>query len=312
MELTNYHISSLADLKDMPDAQLVQILMPSLHPSKCNVLKELESYRDACKGVDLLYHYSLVYTASRYALCNASTRKAMVSQLYTLMTYDSPSLVGIVIHTDFPICKEVVEDRSKLESHYSGNLWDVQRITDSLSSGDPVEWSISQLYDDLRSLNASMPSSLKRKVYLEGAAKVGPSGQCSVGYLIDLITRNGWGDFFGVCIDTEHEYAATGLDYTDTMTFRDAMEAVDVVCHLNAIPSGVRPCGGRDRHSETSLFECSVRDMPSYTRFVNFLNEYGIPYVRECSQEVRLREQTQLRMYTIDSHEPLPEGCLFP
>lgn len=300
MKINNYCIGSPTDLEGQSLDVAQYTLNGRQHPSKRYTLNALKKCAPLYSDTDLIVHYDYIYIVSRYGMFGDSTRTPIIKEVTDVLCYDNPRIKGLVMHTDFPIKSSVLYDSSKVASEYGGNLWNQQRITDAIGMDDSVEWSISRFHEDLKEYLASKGLEPKRKVYLENTVHLGPMGQGSVAYLRDLVVRNGWGDLLGVCVDMEHEYAATGLDYVDLDLFKELTD-VSLMVHLNAIPDEVKPCNHKDRHSATTLSECSVRDIDSYSKLIDHLDASDIPWVREVYTETREREQMQLLMLDKDT-----------
>lgn len=136
------------------------------------------------------------------------------------------------------------------------------------------------------------------KVYLENTTKV-PRGEVHLGYLpgtVDfiynyLITNPQVLNLFGMCVDTEHDYAVQA-GFLEQLDYQ-----VDTIFHVNPIPKEVLPGSYKDAHSFTTLFECSVNKFEFYKDLIEKLNKLKVPYIRECKHEVMLREWEQLKVY---------------
>lgn len=102
---------------------------------------------------------------------------------------------------------------------------------------------------------------------------------------------------YGLCIDIEHLYASHGITLggvENLLRSYSISGGLPLLVHLNAIPKGVRPYRRLDRHSKTSLSECSVYSLEDYKSFVYTCKELGIPCIREVNKSVMERETKDL------------------
>lgn len=232
------------------------------------------------------------------------------------------------MHTDFPIRKEVYyynngiqterefknwlensKDRTKfykgissksVERLYNKPMWDIDNII--LKGYNPLESvreSMLKFYKDLKiELKGFNP---KIKIYLENTTKISLYNDYvgwenvvgSADFIKDFIINTETDDLFGLCFDTEHNFAVTGK--------MNVMEYIDIqiplMIHLNPIPEDVLPKSLKDKHSYTTLQECSQWSVEQYKELIEVLKEKNIPFIRECLDEARLREQKQVKSW---------------
>ena len=68
---------------------------------------------------------------------------------------------------------------------------------------------------------------------------------------------------------------------------------VSTMLHLNCIPKEVAPFSNKDRHSHTTIFECTLNHEDAYIEIARRI-PYSVPWVREVKGETRDRELKQL------------------
>lgn len=129
-------------------------------------------------------------------------------------------------------------------------------------------------------------------IYLENMAQSHPYLVNSPVYLADLAKHTS--PLLGICFDTLHEFASGGIAANSTSIEFLCSHNHNVLVHLNAIEKGVAYGNFKDRHSNTTLSECTHYDLEYYREFISYLNKQGIPYIREVSTDTRNREQAQL------------------
>lgn len=103
----------------------------------------------------------------------------------------------------------------------------------------------------------------------------------------------------GYCWDLEHSYAAGDLIMDENLDNLKKLIALNpkILIHLNTIEKGVKRGSGRDRHSETAIYECSVYNANYYFELVDILDQMNIPYIREVKADTMERELEFQRQY---------------
>ena len=207
------------------------------------------------------------------------------------------------MHTDFPLKKSVYRHKvadSKIEKEYSGSLWDSSKVIDAVNNIDTVLCdSINYFYEKFTEYYPMEFYPIK--IYLENTTKVSTlEPQGTVEYLSKyLLEHSDQCNLFGLCVDTEHEYAVTGK-YYNKFDIASLACKYSIIVHLNCVPSEVKPLLCKDRHSNTTIFECSLNDKWFYLDMVKFLEESGIYFVREVHEETMNREIEQLNKLVLD------------
>ena len=120
---------------------------------------------------------------------------------------------------------------------------------------------------------------------------MGPNGEATIQWLIELFHKYpALSSVFGIAYDTLHQYAVDGT----WLTTAEVKEINDHICpvivHLNTVPEEVTPGSRRDRHSLTTIYECSKNTADYYKAYAKSLDKAGIVWVREVKEETMLRE----------------------
>lgn len=274
-----------------------------MFPASRNYAKKLQELpKDLNKTI--IIHYDFIYILSRFPLFREHIKKAVVKEISSLMKVagdlGTNKVIGLVMHMDFPFRKELLtaEGADMVAKVCNPKVFDLDKISYYIKNLDEVySDALDEFYDRLVGEFGS--TEFPFKIYLENTTKVNKEAlkewslECVHGtfqYLNRLVTV-GHSDLYGLCYDTEHQFAVTGvyeLPQLDGMSY---------IVHLNTIPSEVAPGSFKDRHSETTVFECSVNKLSEYLRIVKWLELNNIPYVREVKDEARLREQEQFIDY---------------
>ena len=179
-----------------------------------------------------------------------------------------------------------------IEDNYKGAVWDTDAIkgsTELIDSGFIIEKSICEFYKDFKEHNAN----ISVKVFLENTTKVGPSMQGSLKWIEDVIVEHDMQDVYGIVYDTEHHFAVTG-EWLEECKIKLLKDKFDIIVHLNTVPSDVVPGSKKDSHSFTTIQECSQHSLEYYQQYINMLESYSIPWVREVKEETMEREWKQL------------------
>lgn len=221
----------------------------------------------------VLLHYDYIHTITRYAIFSKWVRWQMLREITEILEDDNANLVGLVIHTDFPIRKGVYLGTETIES-YKKKLFDFSAVESH--TGDRVselsEISINSLYRDLEGVSKSP----KRLIYLENTTKVFQGEmQGVVPGSWDWIKSQfkvhpEYTKYFGACLDTEHYYAVEGKYPDIEKEIKECRElGCDIVVHLNTVPKEVKDSVAagklyKDVHSETLLSDCSLNSSEYY------------------------------------------------
>lgn len=292
----NYCIPSIDKLKEFCKSsdEFGQITLNSrIFPSRRNTLTHLEQIPDK----SIIVHYDYIYIISRYLFLSFGVQQAILEEIYSLLS--SPKVRGIIMHTDFPFRKEVVENPKKdiVDKFYSKSLYNKDAIYPYLNNIcilDLLEDSVLAFYDDfvIKSGNKEIYS----KIYLENTTKI-YSQFINHGTLDNVVklleTHPKLKTLFGICIDTEHDYAATGRYVTNFKPYLNL--GTDIIIHLNTIPKAVKPKLCLDRHSETTIFECSLNKPDTYLEIADTYKEVDI--IREVNYKTMQRELKQIAKY---------------
>lgn len=303
--IRNYTISSLKELRNLSWLDICQFTLNSRQfPSKRQTVKLLREVSKLSK-TKIIVHYDFIYIISRYLMFKQEVREAVLTEIHDILSEaDKNNLIlGIIMHTDFPIKKSCINYNGlildKIVDSYQSSVWDVAIIQSIHDPSTVVELSIKQFYQDYLT-RYSLP---KKKIYLENSTKTGKIAKdgielCTVEYFVSLLNNNSHlKDLFGICIDTEHEYAVTGHFYSVSDIEAVKLNGIDVIVHLNIIPAEVAPKSYKDRHSENTIFECSLNSKEFYNSYVESLNRLQIPFVREVHETAMNREQEQYKLW---------------
>lgn len=292
-----YTIPSLKSLSTLPKLDTVQFTLNGrVFPAKRNTVKLLQDCKD---DVDIIIHYDFIYIISRYLFFASRVRKAIIEECVSICDYAETDsrIKGIVMHTDFPISSVVLNSSTPVEcvsTNYNSSLWDTTKVVSAVASNNYdyiVNESIDQFYLDFKSVATK---EYRCKIYIENSTKSYKDSSTLKGLTAYFFQRPFTTDVFGLCVDTEHSYATGGV-FPEYNVFLASLQhnKVPFIVHLNTIPDGVASNSRLDRHSFTTLQECSVNCFFFYKRYINYLESNSIPYVREVKQETMLREIEQ-------------------
>lgn len=229
-------------------------------------------------------------------------RKAIIDECIDICEYAETDhrIKGIVMHTDFPLSKQIKDSTclSDVDETYMSSLWDVdtiKRCVENVNFNDFVTESLDEFYMDFKEWTTK---TYRCKIYLKNSTKTYNNTSTVTGLRSYLMTNPSYTDVYGLCIDTEHSYAAGGMfpDVHDIINLVK-LESTPCIVHLNTIPEGVVPNSGKDRHSYTTVCECQLNTDNYYIDYMYTLDEHNISYVREVKQETMFREISQLTSY---------------
>lgn len=293
-----YTISGLKALKYLPKLDTVQFtLNHRTFPGKRQTVKALSEVSRCCES-NIIIHYDFIYIASRFSMFSPQIKDAIMQEIVSIMQYAlrNNNIKGIVMHTDFALKREVFDSPTpeKIQDSYGSNTWDTELITSMVQNLNHfTENNLREFYYTFKEYWDSMDE-LPFKIYLENTTKLSKDRQGSLDHLVQLIDRFGWNDLFGVCVDTEHYFATDGecqlFEIIEDLLFK----GITPIVHLNTIPEEVKPKSGKDRHSNTTIFECSYKDENWYMETMNLLHGMNILFVREVHEDTMYRELKQL------------------
>lgn len=308
--IRNYCISNPESLRKLPELEQAQFTLNSrMYPAKrVNTVEGLRLMKPQ-HNTQLVIHYDYVYIISRYIFLQKEVQQDIIREISTLMDYaetEGDEIIGLIMHTDFPLRKQIYQNKnlspSFIEGVYNGPLWNKERIVKfyehfvkSDNLGMILEYSFDKFYEDMKITREG--KTIPFKVYLENTTKVPVSGYSrlqpgTIEFINDYLRRNASKqDLFGMCLDTEHDYAVKG-PYNTRLDWD-----CDILIHLNPVPKGVLPGSLKDQHSHTTLFECSVNSYEFYLDLISKIRERNIPFIRECYLETMEREQKQIEDY---------------
>lgn len=244
------------------------------------------------KGVktNIIVHQDFIYIASRYIMFNDRVKRSILDYL---KSYNGTDVVGIVMHTDYPIKQEVFKHADTLKAisdSYKYGVWNESAILDAYKRGNIVEESIIAFANDI------VNEGITTRIYLENTTSIGrdsegSNGVSTIQYLINLFHKYPeLHNVFGIAYDTCHQYAVDGVWLSVDEVVNIHKTLCPVIVHLNTIPQEVTPGSRRDRHSLTTIYECSVNTSDYYEAYADALDKAGILWVREVKQETMERE----------------------
>lgn len=292
--IPNYCISSLKTLRDLPCLNIAQFTLNyRLFPSKrktVQLLKDLSPFHDT----DIIIHYDYIYIASRFKYFASFVQTAILDEIVSIMKYaqSNPHIIGIVMHTDSSFQRQLLcASDDKICSAYSKDIWNIDAVLEGIKSPsfviDSIEYFCNQLYHYWYSFNSSNPGC---NLYLENTTKVSPNNEGTVDSILSFLSDSPYSNFIGLCWDTEHDYAVTGRflskdDINTVLSYR-----IPLLVHLNTIPKEVHPFSKKDRHSTTTISECSLYNKEYYEQLSDYMCGLKIPFVREVTESTMYRE----------------------
>lgn len=299
--INNYTVSYKDDFSRLAEFNTVQITLNyRTFPSKRKSAQVFKSLCDTYPKVRFICHYDFIYQATKYKVFNPEVKKAMLEELASLLCLDAPNFVGVVMHTDTPFKKEVFSSGSSelvIDTTYNSKIFNLGML--KYYSGTFTRESLSvdsirELGADLRDLTSALQ---RRKIYLENTVKTlipNSAYQYPTTFLQECIYPVK--DIYGICVDTEHLYASSGVELQSAVNL--ALQVIPGVgissmLHLNCIPKEVTPFSNKDRHSHTTIFECTVNHEDAYINIARRI-PHAVPWVREVKGETRDRELKQL------------------
>lgn len=287
-----YCAGSISELSQFQDYPYVQVTMNGrVFPSRRDYVSKVKSYIGQTK---LVLHYDFIYILSRYSLFAPYVKQAILNELIALTSIKQDNFVGIVMHTDFPFQQKFISD-SSVDSAlklYDKAIWN-QEVFRKFKEIDVYSSilvdSLLLFYKDYKSCHGVANT----KIFLENTTKtyVPPLGTPIIGsstFLSEVLQKYpDLTSLFGLCVDTEHQFAVSG--YQDV----HITQGIDAIVHLNTIPPEVEPFSKKDRHSFTTIYECSQKDSCWYQQQASDFMLQHIPVIREVKDETRIREIEQ-------------------
>ena len=288
--ILDYSISTLNTLKELPNLKTAQITLNGRQfPSKRRTVEMLKKFEDY--DTDIIIHYDFIYIVSRFVMFSHSVQSAILNEVADILNYAGTrnNIIGIVMHTDFPIRSKFISKgkiKDSVYEAYTGTLWDTESVKEiSTDINGVLSKSLDLFYEMLKPLL----NTNSKKVYLENSTSVCDETSSGTLQFLSSYIKNDKQDVYGLCIDTEHHYAVTG-DYISVDEILSINKDIDVIVHLNTIPEEVKPKSKRDRHSKTTIFDCSLNSHEFYQDFADSLRENGINFCREVKEDTMFEE----------------------
>lgn len=291
-----YTISPLEQVFEIPDLYTAQFTLNGrIFPSRRKTIEHLDNLFLHGSKCNLLIHWDFIYICSRYGMFVEHIQRAIINELVSLLKYASkqPLIKGIVMHTDFPVRRELTTTLyldNALAKYYNSQVWDINAIRTHIGVNDIVEYSICKFATDLAS-QINFP--LNAKVLLENTTKIGPNNEGSLEWLVSLFHKYPYlSEVCGLVYDTEHHFAITG-EWLSIDSVLELTKISTVAVHLNTVPKQVKPGKGLDRHSDNTICECSQNTKDFYIEYSRALDANNIYWVREVHTETMFRELKQ-------------------
>lgn len=297
--INNYTVSYKEDFHRLGEFNTVQITLNyRTFPGKRKSVEMFKRLCDTYPKVRFICHYDFIYQVTKYKAFTPEVKKAMLEELAGLLCLDVPNFVGVVMHTDTPFKKEVFSSmfpEQVIDTTYNSKIFNLGMLKYYINQWESLSIeSIRELGADLRDLISALQ---RRKIYLENTVKT--SVPCSIykfstTFLQDSIYPVK--DIFGICVDTEHIYASHGVELQSAVNLVvDVLpgHGISTMLHLNCIPKEVAPFSNKDRHSHSTIFECTLNHEDAYINIARSI-PYYVPWVREVKGETRDRELKQI------------------
>ena len=338
MLIRSYTIGSLKDIDLFPFLERVQFTLNSrMAPQKRKTVEALRKIRFSNTEVYVHYDF-LRTIPRYLIMTDLGKKSMITEIVDLIeYSYEQPNLKGVVIHMDTAFKKEMMADltcngysdqslerackKYVISTMYKSNVEVLDIVKKNRPEGTGGKFkslgqeflhnwytsSVNEFYIDLknecllRGLDLNKPHAL---VYLENTTHIltgglDPKVDCVAGSLKHnaVLTASKF-DLLGVCWDLEHGYAANDEDIS-VEALKDAhIINKNLLIHLNCIEKGVTKGSMKDRHSLTTVFECSVHEVKYYDELIQMLDYYKIPYIREVKSETMEREMMQQTKYS--------------
>lgn len=273
---------------------IVQVMLSYRQSSK---IKEA-AVEKICKSrpKPFLVHWDYVNLPTKWLLFTKEKRESILYTLNNLGKLQSkyPQFLGLVMHTTSSVSGnfKTREQFLKLyENKYATPLYSPEEVYDKYvvdGKFNHLQFQIDSLTAFCRDFQGSL------RIWFENNTR-SINNYFVLDNLVDFlrsqdITR------YGVCYDTEHEYAQTGKEFNDISAVCSTID-VPFIVHYNVIPNSVTPRSRVDLHSDNTIDECSVYSFTNHLRNLNWLSDNNIPFVRELNYDVILREEKLLDSY---------------
>lgn len=245
---------------------------------------------DRLVGADVYYHFDLRYSLTKYLAYSDGVRVSLLKRFSELVKIRSNSFRGIVVHTSCPYPDGSFGDLfpEDLLKTMDNRIYDITTLSKYYPNWKDLALdSLGKFAKDL----VDSVGTLSVPIYLENV--VGSTPRWSTDNFFSMSDYIRSFGIYGLCIDTEHLYASHGITLggvENLLRSYSISGGLPLLVHLNAIPKGVRPYRRLDRHSNTSLSECSVYSLEDYKSFVYTCKELGVPCIREVNKSVMERE----------------------
>lgn len=297
--INNYTVSYKEDFHRLGEFNTVQITLNyRTFPGKRKSVEMFKRLCDTYPKVRFICHYDFIYQSTKYKAFTSEVKKAMLEELAGLLCLDVPNFVGVVMHTDTPFKKEVFSSMfpdQVIDTTYNSKIFNLGMLKYYINRWESLSIeSIRELGADLRDLTSALQ---RRKIYLENTVKT--SVPYSIYKFPTLFLQDSIypvKDIFGICVDTEHIYASHGVELQSAVNLAvDVLpgHGISTMLHLNCIPKEVASFSNKDRHSHSTIFECTLNHEDAYINIVKSI-PYYVPWVREVKGETRDRELKQI------------------
>lgn len=297
VELNKYSISYRDDLALLDCFDTVQFaLNPGVHPVARRSAMMVRSVCSLYPKIKVICHYDYNYHITKYSAYTREVQTAFLTEISELTSVPNDNFLGVVVHTDSPYKMGTLTDMfpdSLIHKAYSKDIYNPSVLIDYLS--DPTALSLSSIQNFFSDWIKTNPV---KGIYLENNVNTCPRDRI-FGDPVDLLKRAilPVADLgVGLCLDTEHLFAST-TSYAMVSAIQELQGKLPMMVHLNCIPAKVHKNSRLDLHSSTTIFECSQYDAETYMKLVSYLDDKGIPYVREVNKTTREREDLQLRKW---------------
>lgn len=244
-------------------------------------------------GADVYYHFDLKYSLTKYLAYTPEVKSTILKRMSELVNIKSESFRGVVVHTScpYPDSSFGVLFPEEILKAMDTRIYDIATLSKYYPKWKDLALdSLGEFAKDL----VDRVGTLSIPIYLENVVDSTPRWSTDNFFsLLEYIRSYG---IYGVCVDTEHLYASNGISLPGVLNLLRSLSfwGTSMLVHLNAIPKSVRPGRRLDRHSNTSLSECSVNSFEDYISFVYSCKDLGVPCIREVSQSVMEFEISKL------------------
>lgn len=237
-------------------------------------------------------------------------RKEMIKDLSS-KSFDEETLKKVVM-------KHIASPMYKSKEDCANLVWNVfnKEIGDSEKNMKPVQrllhrwyvYSTNIFYADLlkavtqRLEDISLLTKPHAVVFLENTTHITTLGLNPQEDIIagsvkhNAMLTVGKSALIGVCWDLEHAFAANDIDMSEKNLASLYAVNNNVLIHLNCIEEGVKRGSMKDRHSKTTVFNCSQYEFEYYKQMIEMLDALNVPYIREVKSETMEEEIQQCKL----------------